>query len=103
MSFGRPAFSSAHIFSTSFATFSFHGGGMLRSRRSWSVMFGFHTPLQSGSLARSAQSCADGGGVMMGRARVGAFRERVAALETTLRIHSAQTPERGAEPHTPRG
>src|SRR5690242_11310907 len=62
---GRPAFSSANICSTFFAASSFHGGGLLLTCASWSVIFGFHTPLQSGNLARSAQSCAVGGGLMM--------------------------------------
>src|SRR5690242_5762048 len=66
---GRPAFSSANICSTFFAATSFHGGGLLLTCASWSVIFGFQTPLQSGNLARSAQSCAVGGGLMT----VGAF------------------------------
>ena len=33
---------------------------------SWSVIFGFHTPLQSGSFARSAQFLAVGAGLMIG-------------------------------------
>src|SRR5436305_8177045 len=48
------------------AAFSFHGGMFVFAWASWSVIFGFHTPLQSGSLARSAQSCAVGGGLMTG-------------------------------------
>jgi hypothetical protein len=47
-----------------FAT-SFHGGGLVLIWASWSVIFGFHTPLQSGNLAMSAQSCAVGAGLMM--------------------------------------
>src|SRR6266851_3294236 len=61
---GRPAFSSANIFSICAAAFGVHGGGLDFTCRSWSVIFGFHTPLQSGSLARSAQSLPVGGGLM---------------------------------------
>src|SRR3954453_3242047 len=61
---GRPAFSSANIFSTWAAAFGVHGGGLVLTCRSWSVIFGFHTPLQSGSFARSAHSFAVGGGLM---------------------------------------
>src|SRR5215475_15014230 len=61
---GRPAFSSAAMCSACLAAFSFHGGGLVFACRSWSVIFGFHTPLQSGSLARSAQSLGVGGGLM---------------------------------------
>src|SRR5215470_12598737 len=64
MSFGLPAFSSASMCSIAAAALAFHGGGLVLACASWSVIFGFHTPLQSGSLARSAQSCAVGGGLM---------------------------------------
>src|SRR5713101_1251588 len=62
---GRPAFSSTNIFSICAAAFGVHGGGLVLTCASWSVIFGFHTPLQSGSLARSAQSTAVGGGLMI--------------------------------------
>src|SRR5882757_750017 len=61
---GLPAFSSANILAISVAAFAFHGGGLVLIWASWSVIFGFHTPLQSGSLARSAQFCAVGGGLI---------------------------------------
>src|SRR5271165_4067810 len=61
---GRPAFSSANILSICAAAFGVQGGGLVLTCASWSVIFGFHTPLQSGSLARSAQSLALGGGLM---------------------------------------
>src|SRR5450631_3576604 len=61
---GRPAFSSANINSIFLAAVSFQGGGLVLTWASWSLIFGFHAPLQSGSLPRSAQSCAVGGGLM---------------------------------------
>src|SRR5712671_5219608 len=61
---GRPAFSSSNISAILAAALAFQGGGLVFTWASWSVTFGFHTPLQSGSLARSAQSCAVGGGLM---------------------------------------
>src|SRR5438067_12959755 len=69
---GRPAFSSANIKSICFLAFSFHGGGLVLTWASWSVIFGFQTPLQSGNLAMSAQSCAVGGGLMMAGVFLGA-------------------------------
>jgi len=63
---GRPAFSSASWCATSAAAFAFHGGMLVLACASWSVIFGFHTPLQSGSFARSAQSRSAGGGLMIG-------------------------------------
>src|SRR5438445_781696 len=72
---GRPAFSSANICSIFFAAASFHGGGLVLIWASWSVIFGFHTPLQSGNLAMSAQSCAVGAGLMMAGAFLGARTE----------------------------
>src|SRR6266513_182208 len=63
---GRPAFSSASWCATSAAALAFHGGMLVLAWTSWSVIFGFHTPLQSGSFARSAQSLAAGGGLMIG-------------------------------------
>src|SRR5437868_14553238 len=62
---GRPAFSSANMWSIFFLASSFHGGGLVLTWASWSVIFGFHTPLQSGSLPMSAQSWAVGAGLMM--------------------------------------
>src|SRR5436190_20569450 len=79
---GRPAFSSANMYSICFAAFSFHGGGLVLTWASWSVIFGFHTPLQSGNLAMSAQSCAVGAGLMM----EGAFLGACAALGETAAI-----------------
>src|SRR6478752_1930414 len=61
---GRPAFSSANMASIFLAATSFQGGGLVLTCASWSVIFGFQTPLQSGSLARSVQSCAVGGGLI---------------------------------------
>src|SRR3954469_9143748 len=61
---GRPAFSSANMKSICFLAFSFQGGGLVLTWASWSVIFGFQTPLQSGSLAMSAQSFGVGGGLM---------------------------------------
>jgi hypothetical protein len=43
------------------AAASFQGGGLVLTWASWSLIFGFQTPLQSGSLPRSVQSCAVGG------------------------------------------
>src|SRR2546428_1465386 len=63
---GRPAFSSASWCATSAAAFAFHGGMLVLACASWSVIFGFHTPLQSGSFTRSAQSRSAGGGLMTG-------------------------------------
>src|SRR6202022_4279711 len=62
---GRPAFSSPNISSIFLAAVSFQGGGLVLTWASWSLIFGFHTPLQSGSLPRSAQSCAVGAGLMI--------------------------------------
>src|SRR5580692_4501957 len=64
ISVGRPAFSSANMKAIFLAAASFHGGGLVLIWASWSEIFGFQTPLQSGSLPRSAQSCAVGGGLM---------------------------------------
>src|SRR4029077_11742636 len=62
---GRAAFSSANMCSICAAALGVHGGGLVLICASWSEIFGFHTPLQSGSFAKSAQSCAIGGGVMI--------------------------------------
>src|SRR5258708_38760712 len=72
---GRPAFSSANINSICFLAFSFHGGGLVLTWASWSLIFGSHTPLQSGNLAMSAQSCAVGAGLIMAGAFLGAWAE----------------------------
>src|SRR5689334_4716680 len=48
------------------AAFGVHGGIFVLTCASWSVIFGFQTPLQSGSFARSAQSFAVGGGLITG-------------------------------------
>src|SRR5579871_4842131 len=85
---GRPAFSSSHIFCTSLATFSFQGGGLLFACLSWSVTLGFHTPVQSGRLARYAQSCAVGGGLIT----VGGFFGGCCALAA---VNSAQARSKG--------
>src|SRR3984957_2792773 len=61
---GRPAFSSANMNAIFLAAASFHGGGLVLTWASWSLIFGFQTPLQSGSLPRSVQSCAVGGGLI---------------------------------------
>src|SRR2546428_783448 len=81
---GLPAFSSANICWIFLAAFSFHGGGLVLTWASWSVIFGFHTPLQSGNLPRSAQSCAVGAGLMT----VGAFLGGSAAC--TERVDTAR-------------
>src|SRR5471032_3034840 len=62
---GRPAFSSANMNSIFLAAASFQGVGLVLTWASWSVIFGFHTPLQSGSLPMSAQSCAVGAGLII--------------------------------------
>src|SRR5678815_598436 len=61
---GRPARSSANWNLMYSAAGGVHGGILVLTCASWSVILGFHTPLQSGSLARSAQSFAVGGGLM---------------------------------------
>src|SRR6266849_1775783 len=76
---GRPAFSSSNIQAIFAAALAFHGGGLVLTWASWSVIFGFQTPLQSGSLARSAQSCAVGAGLMT----VGAFLGACASADGT--------------------
>src|SRR5882762_516137 len=79
---GRPAFSSASWCATSAAAFAFHGGMLVLACASWSVIFGFHTPLQSGSFARSAQSRAAGGGLMTGFSGSAAQTEVLSAIKT---------------------
>src|ERR1700722_1516973 len=59
------------------AAASFQGGGLVLTWASWSVIFGFHTPLQSGSLPRSAQSCAVGAGLMTVGAFFGAWAQAI--------------------------
>src|SRR5579864_8295526 len=77
ISVGRAAFSSANMCATFLAAASFHGGGLVLTCASWSVIFGFQTPLQSGSLARSVQSCAVGGGLMTGGSFLGACAQAI--------------------------
>src|SRR5450755_2762355 len=76
---GRPAFSSANMNAIFFAATSFQGGGLVLTWASWSLIFGFQTPLQSGSLPRSAQSWADGGGLMMLGAFLAVWAEAIEA------------------------
>src|ERR1700686_1086394 len=64
------------------AAVSFHGGGLVLTCTSWSLIFGFQTPLQSGSLARSAQSCAVGGGLMTVGALLGASADAIETAAT---------------------
>src|SRR5215203_1192377 len=61
---GRPARSSASWNLMYSAAGGVHGGMFVLTCASWSVILGFHTPLQSGSFARFAQSCAVGGGLI---------------------------------------
>src|SRR5580692_12448756 len=61
---GRPAFSSAYICSICLAVCAFHGGGLLRSCATWSLITGVHTPPKSGSLASACQSRSVGGGLI---------------------------------------
>src|SRR3954452_17977448 len=75
---GRPARSLAACHAASFAAFSFQGGGLVLTWASWAVIFGFHAPLQSGSLARSACSLGVGGVFMT----AGTFRP--ASLDVSL-------------------
>src|ERR1700689_5810468 len=72
ISVGRPAFSSANMCWIFLAAASFHGGGLVLIWASWSEIFGFQTPLQSGNLAMSAQSWAVGGGLITAGAFCGA-------------------------------
>src|ERR1700693_5331995 len=60
---GRPAFSSSNISAILAAALAFQGGGLVLTWASWCVTFGFQIPLHSGSWARSAHSCALGGGL----------------------------------------
>src|SRR5471032_475373 len=64
------------------AAASFHGVGLVLICASWSVIFGFHTPLQSGSLPISAQSCAVGGGLMTAGAFLGASAAWIVTAES---------------------
>src|SRR5476651_2433547 len=79
---GRPAFSSANICSIFLAACSFQGGGLVFIWASWSVIFGFQTPLQSGSLPMSVQSCGVGGGFMRVAGFLGA--SAVETLDTSF-------------------
>src|SRR5579871_6440503 len=87
---GRPAFSSANIFWIFLAAASFHGGGLVLTCASWSVIFGFQTPLQSGNLARSAQSCAVGGGLMTGGSFLDACAQAIEGASSRV-IRAAET------------
>src|SRR5262249_52991187 len=51
---------------------------------SWSVIFGCQTPLQSGSLARSAQSCAVGAGLITDGVFFGACADVCDATEAAI-------------------
>src|SRR6267143_7316644 len=62
------------------AAFALHGGMLVLAWASWSVIFGFHTPLQSGSFASSAQSRAAGGGLMTGFSLAGSAAQAVALI-----------------------
>src|ERR1700730_9117727 len=63
---GSPAPSAAISLATWAAAAGFHGMGSVLIRAFWSVMLGVQTPLQSGNLARAAQSAACGGGLITG-------------------------------------
>src|ERR1700692_4138403 len=71
------------------AAVSFQGGGLVLTWASWSVIFGFQTPLQSGSLPRSVQSCAVGAGLMIVGAFLGACAE--ASEAATIRPNGTTT------------
>src|SRR6476620_6135388 len=93
MSRGRPAFSSANMPSIFFAAASFQGGGLVLTWASWSLIFGFHTPLQSGSLPRSVQSWAVGAGLIIDGGFLGACAHTCVATEaakTEKRIARAE-------------
>src|SRR5579863_4217053 len=92
ISVGRPAFSSANICATFLAAASFHGGGLVLTCASWSVIFGFQTPLQSGNSARSAQSCAVGGGLMTGGSFFGACAQAIEGTIATTMTAAAANP-----------
>src|SRR5215467_7856200 len=81
---GRPALSSANMASIFLAASSFQGGGLVLTCASWSVIFGFQTPLQSGSLARSAQSCAVGAGLITDGVFFGACADVCDATEAAI-------------------
>src|SRR5450755_1353101 len=89
---GRPAFSSANMNSIFLAAVSFQGGGLVLTWASWSLIFGFQTPLQSGSLARSAQSWAVGAGLMTVGAFLGAWAEAIEAARTMATGTAAKIP-----------
>ena len=80
---GRPAFSSANIFSIRAAALGVQGGGLVFTCASWSVIFGFQTPLQSGSLARSAQSLRGRRRIDDGRRLLGACPRFATARQPT--------------------
>src|ERR1700677_162234 len=79
---GRPAFSSANMNSIFLAAAAFQGGGLGLTWASWSLIFGFQTPLQSGSLPRSAQSWAVGGGLITVGGFLGACAEATEAASS---------------------
>src|ERR1700676_1102591 len=79
---GRPAFSSANMNAIFLAAASFQGGGLVLTWASWSLIFGFQTPLQSGSFPRSAQSWGVGAGLMIDGAFLGACAEDSGAAAT---------------------
>src|ERR1700743_2433677 len=82
---GLPAFSSANIFAIFLAASSFHGGGLLLTWASWSVIFGFQTPLQSGSLPISAQSWAVGAGLITAGGFLGACAQAIDGASSRAR------------------
>src|SRR3984957_2655074 len=89
---GRPAFSSANMNSIFFAATSFQGGGLVLTWASWSLIFGFQTPLQSGSLPRSVQSCAVGAGLITVGGFLGAWAEAIEAAITKAVGRAAKIP-----------
>src|ERR1035438_1589620 len=74
------------------AAASFQGAGLVLIWVSWSLIFGFQTPLQSGSLPRSAQSCAVGGGLMMVGGFLGAWAEAIEAARIRASGTAAKIP-----------
>src|SRR5882724_182712 len=64
MPFGSPASSAAMSLEIWAAAAAVQGMGSVLMRAFWSDMLGVHTPLQSGSFARAAQSAGCGGGLI---------------------------------------
>src|SRR3984885_964923 len=89
---GRPAFSSANMNSIFLAAASFQGGGLVLTWASWSLIFGFQTPLQSGSLPRSVQSWAVGAGLMTVGGFLGGWAEAIEAAITRATGKAAKIP-----------